>query len=154
MRKIRLTITRNLARTVSRTVQSIVVFLRTVSTSSRARSRYALSGSRHDAHATTPTQGRRLVVLGTGPCPYPSNASASRDSNNPSMVRQAHHNACLSPSDIIPEGGILPRTKSPSEASGSDSTRATTLANSRKWLLFMGISKSKLLVITRFRQLP
>jgi hypothetical protein len=52
------------------------------------------------------------------------NASASRLSNNPSTLRQAQRDACRADSPI------RPRTKSPSKASGSDSTRATTPANS------------------------
>jgi hypothetical protein len=54
--------------------------------------------------------------------------SANRLSNNPSTRLSPDGDTSLS--DIIPEGGILPRTKSPSRfvASGSDSIRATTPA--------------------------
>lgn len=37
----------------------------------------------------------------------------------------SHHGACLSPSDIIPEGGILPRKDSMSRP-GSTTARAAT----------------------------
>jgi hypothetical protein len=53
----------------------------------------------------------------------PSNASASRLSNNPSMVRQAHHSACLPASDMRPR---RPSTLRQAQCAA----RATTPANS------------------------
>lgn len=77
----------------------------------------------------------------------PSKDCDSRLSNSPSISRYAlsgsRHNVCLSPSDIIPEGGILPRPQR--TGTGSDSTLpSVTTMPTNSSCRFIGESKEKL----------